>query len=206
MHARMDVKEAVQRTEVGHYTGCEHAHSGVSDAQGSLITAIGGSATAAGDSTAATGFIENFVQNKGHISIAMGEAIFLASAHSAEPGDALAAASTFLDIWGADIILEYESAQSTQGLHDASAASELDYFAIDIRGWSPPDEPIEIQLQQPFNHQDQSLGHEAAYGNFAQVFAATEAHGADTLSATFTNALTIENHFSFVNAVGIAAL
>jgi hypothetical protein len=26
------------------------------------------------------------------------------------------------------------------------------------------------------------------------------------LSATFTNALTIENHFSFVNAVGIVAL
>jgi len=44
------------------------------------------------------------------------------------------------------------------------------------------------------------------HGNFAQVLALAEAHGADTLSATVTNALAIENHFSFVNAVGIVAL
>ena len=63
-----------------------HAHRGVSDAQGSLIAAIGGTATAVGDSTAATGSIDNFVQNREHISIAMGEATFFASAYSAEPG------------------------------------------------------------------------------------------------------------------------
>jgi hypothetical protein len=149
MHRHVDSRAAVQRPEVGHDTGCGPAHPGVSDAQGSLIAEIGGTATV-GDSPAAAGFIDNFVQNRGHISIAMGDATFLASAYSAEPGHALAAASTFLDIWGADIIFRYESAQSTQGLHDASAASELDYFAIDFRGWSPPDGPIAIQLQQPF--------------------------------------------------------
>ena len=206
MHTHVDSKAAVQRLEVGPYTGCEHAHRGVPDAQGSLIAAIGGTATAVGDSTAATGSIDNFVQNRGHISIAMGEATFLASAYSAEPGDALAAASTFLDIWGADIVFKYESAQSTQGLHDGLAASELDYFAIDFHGWSLPDGPIAIQLQQPFNHQDQSFGHEVAYGNSAHVFAATEAHGVNALAATFTNALAIESHLSFVNAFGIVAL
>jgi hypothetical protein len=179
---------------------------GVPDAPGSLITAIGGSATAVGDSTAAIGFIENFVQSKGNVSIAMGEAIFQASAHSAETGGALAAASTFVEVSGADIIFEYESVQSNQGLHDAWAASELDYFAIDIHGWSPRHGPIVIQVQQAFDHSDQPFALEASSGNFAQVFAAAEAHGANALSATFTNALTIENNFSFVNAVGIVAL
>lgn len=111
----VDSKVAVQRPEVGHYTGCGNTHRGVSDAQDSLIAAIGGTATAIEESTAASGFIDNFVQNIGHITIAMGEATFLASAYSAEPGNALTAVSIFLDIWGADIIFEYESAQSPRG-------------------------------------------------------------------------------------------
>ena len=94
MHMHVDARAAVQRPE---------AQLDASGAQGSLITAIGGTATAIGDSTATTGFIDNFVQNKGHISIVMGEATFLTSAYSAEPGNALAAAGTFLDISGADI-------------------------------------------------------------------------------------------------------
>jgi hypothetical protein len=59
MHTHMDVRAAVQRPE---------AQLDASGAQGSLITAIGGTSTAIGDSTAATGLIDNFVQNKGHIS------------------------------------------------------------------------------------------------------------------------------------------
>jgi hypothetical protein len=32
-----------------------------------------------------------------------------------------------------------------------------------------------------------------------------EAHGANTLSATFASAFTVENHFAFVNAMAMAA-
>jgi hypothetical protein len=42
-------------------------------------------------------------------------------------------------------------------------------------------------------------------GDFAQVVAMAEAHGANTLSATFASALTVENHFAFVNAMAMAA-
>jgi hypothetical protein len=206
VHTHADAKAAVHKPEPAHHASGGHAHVEVPDGPGSLITVIGGSATAVGDSTAATGFIENFVEAKGNISIARGEAIFQASAHSAETGGALAAASTLVDVSGADLIFEYESVRSNQGLHDAWVAAELDYFAIDIHGWSPPHGPIVIQVQQAFDHSDQPFALEASYGNFAQVFAAAEAHGANALSATFTNALTIENNFSFVNAVGIVAL
>jgi hypothetical protein len=135
----------------------------------------------------------------------MGKAIFEASAYGSNPGDALAAADTFLDVSGADFIFEHEIGQSERGPYDAWARSELDYFSIDIHGWSPPHGTIVIDVHHPFGH-GQPIGQDPFHGNFAQVLALGEAHGADTLSATVTNALTIENHFSFVNAVGIVAL
>ena len=182
--------------------GAWHQHD---QSPNDLLAVIGGSATAAGDASAVTGFIENFAEDRDDYSIAMGKAIFEASAYGCNPGDALAAADTFLDVLGADFIFEHEIDQSRHGPYDAWARSELDYFSIDIHGWSPPHGPIVIDMHQPFGH-GQPIGQDPFHGNFAQVIALAEAHGADTLSATFTNALTIESHFSFVNAVGIVAL
>jgi hypothetical protein len=90
------------------------------------------------------------------------------------------------------------------GPYDAWARSELDYLSIDIHGWSPPQGPIVIEVLQPVGHQPGGL--ELPQGNFAQVPAMSEAHGANTLSATLTNALTFENHFSFVTALAMVAL
>ena len=176
-----------------------------SDPQDGLIAVIGGSATAVGESSAVTGFVENFAEDRGGYSIAMGEAIFQASAHSCEPGGAVAVASTFLDVSGADFIFEHEIGQSKQGLNNAWARSELDYLSIDIHGWSPRQGPIVIEVDHPFGHHQPS-GQELALGNFAQVLAMSEAHGANTISATLANTLTVENQFSFVNAMGMVAL
>jgi hypothetical protein len=170
-----------------------------------LLAVIGGSATAAGEASDVTGFVDNFAEDRGDYSIAMGTAIFEASAYGSNPGDALAAADTFLYVSGADFIFEHETDQSNAGPYDAWARSELDYFSIDIHGWSPPHGTIVIDVDHSFGH-GQPIGQDPFYGNFAQVLALAEAHGADTLSATFTNALTIENQFSFVNAEGIVAL
>ena len=52
----------------------------------------------------------------------------------------------------------------------------------------------------------QPCGHDLTHGNYADVMAMAEAHGAGSLSATLTNALTFENHFSFVNAMGMVAV
>ena len=187
----------------GHHHG--HSPASVPDPQDGLVAVIGGSAIAAGDASAVTGIVENVAMDKGAYSIAMGEAIFQASAQSASPHGAAAAADTFLDVSGADFIIEREVGQSKHGAHDASAFSELDYLAIDIHGWSPPHGPIVIELGGPSGHH-QSFGHDALQGEFAQVFAMAEAHGANTLSATLTSALTVENHFSFVNATALVAL
>jgi hypothetical protein len=192
-----------------HHDDHQHQHHqspvDAPDSQDGLVAVVGGSAIAAGEATAVTGLVENFAQDMGRYSIAMGEAVFQASAYSSEPGGALAAAGTFLDVSGADFIFEREIDQAKQGLHDASARAELDYFSIDIHSWSPPHGPIVIELGQSFGHH-QPFGHEPSYGNFAQVIAMAEAHGANTLSATLTSALTVENQFSFVHGMAMVAL
>ena len=170
-----------------------------------LIAVFGGSAIAAGESSGVTAFIQNFAEHEDGYSIAMGEAIFQASAHSSEPGGALAAASTFLDVSGADFIFEREIDHATQQFHDAAARSQLDYIAIDIEGWAPRHGPIVIDTPQPFD-QHHLPRPDALPGNFAQISAVTEAHGADTLAATLTHALDVENHFSLVNGMAMVAL
>jgi hypothetical protein len=135
----------------------------------------------------------------------MGEAIFQAASHSSEPGGALAAASTFLDVSGADFIFEREIEHATQQFHDAAARAELEYIAIDIEGWAPRHGPIVIDAPQSFD-QHHLPRPDALPGNFAQIFAVAEAHGADTLTATLTNAFNVENHFSLVNGMAMVAL
>jgi hypothetical protein len=188
--------------------GRHHHHDGLASAPApadGLIAIIGGSAIAAGESSAVTGFIQNFAEHNDGYSIAMGEAIFQASAHSSESGGALAAASTFLNVSGADFIFEREIEHATQRFHDAAARAQLDYIAIDIEGWTPRHGPIVIDTPQLFD-QHHPPGTDPLPGNFAQMVAVAEVHGADTLAVTLTHALTVENHFSLVNGMGIVAL
>jgi hypothetical protein len=88
-----------------------------SNPQDGLIAVVGGSAMAVGDASAVSGFVENSAADQGAYSIAMGEAIFEASAHSSSPGGAVAAADTFLDVSGADFIIEQEVGQSKHAPH-----------------------------------------------------------------------------------------
>ena len=188
--------------------GSQHHHHGSESAPApadGLVAVIGGGAIAAGEYSAVTGFIQNFAEHEDGYSIAMGEAIFEASAHSSERGGALAAASTFLDVSGADFIFEHEIEHATERFHDATASARLDYIAIDIEGWAPRNGPIVIDTPQPFD-QHHLPRPDALPGNFAQIAAVAEAHGAGTLAATLTHALSVENHFSLVNGMAMVAL
>lgn len=167
-----------------------------------LVALLGGSAVAAGQDTLTTGLVQNFAEDRITYSIATGDAIFKASAHSTEPGGAVAAADAFLVVSHADFIIENERSYGGRGPNDAWAISELDYVAIDIKGWSPPGGTVVLDLSQWL----ESWGHDLPHGNYADVMAMAEAHGAGSLSATLTNALTFENHFSFVNAMGMVAV
>jgi hypothetical protein len=135
----------------------------------------------------------------------VGDAAFEASAHAPEAGGADAAADTFLAVSGADYIIKDESSHGGKGPNDASASSELDFVAVNINGWSPEGGPVVIELHQP-GHQVKPDGHQPPHGNYAVVIGTAEAHGADILSATQTNALAVENQFSFVNAIAVVVV
>jgi hypothetical protein len=183
-----------------------------------VVSLVGGSAVAAGQDTVAIGLVENLAEDsslplphgvgKGGYTILVGDAIFEASAQAPEAGGADAAANTFMAVSGADIIIKDESSDGTTEANDAWASSELSYIALNINGWSPEGGPLvyELELNQP-GHQVRPDEHQPPDGNYADVIATAEAHGADSsLTAAQTNALTVENQFSFVTAIGVVAV
>jgi hypothetical protein len=189
-----------------HHGVAHHQEAGASEIpQASQVAVVGGGAVAAGQETLATGLVQSVAEDKGGYSIIVGDAIFEASARSSEPGGAVAGANTFLTVSGADFIIEYEGSHGAHGPNSAWASSELYYVALDINGWSPRNGPVVIELHQP-GHQSHLCGQEPPDGNYADVMAKVEAHSSDSLSATLTNALTVENQFSFVNAIGVVAV
>ena len=180
-----------------------------------VISVVGGSAVAAGQDTVTIGLVQNLAEDsslplphgvgKGGYTILVGDATFEAWAQAPEAGGADAAANTVLTVSGADYIIKDQSSHGGSGPNDAWASSELDFVAVNINGWSPEGGPVVIELHQP-GHQVRPDGHQPPHGNYAAVIATAEAHGADSLSATLTNALTVENQFSFVNAIAVVAV
>jgi hypothetical protein len=186
-----------------HRGGAYHQDAGASGVpHESVIAVVGGDAVAAGQDTVTIGLVQNVGKDHGGYSIMVGDATFEASAQAPEAGGADAAANTFLAVSGADYIIKDESSHGGSGPNDAWASSELDYVAVNINGWSPEGGPVVIELHQP-GHQVQPDGHQPLDGNYAAVIATAEAHGADILSATQTNALAVENQFSFVNGIAV---
>jgi hypothetical protein len=195
------------RDEIGaHRGGAYHQEAGASGVlHESVIAVVGGAAVAAGQDTLTTGLVQNLAEDKGGYSIMVGDATFEASAQAPEAGGVDAAANTFMAVSGADYIIKAESSHGGSGPNDAWASSELDYVAVNINGWLPEGGPLVYELHQP-GHQVRPDGHQPTDGNYAAVIATAEAHGADSLSATQTNALTVENQFSFVNAIAVVAV
>jgi hypothetical protein len=169
-----------------------------------MTVLIGGSATAWGDGSMALGQLESHAEDRGAYSIASGEAVFEASASSLDPGGAFADARSFLEVAGADFIFISEAEGAMQGPTQAWARSQIDYLSIDIHGWSPPHGPVSIVLDWGCGSPEPP-GVEPG-GSFAQVMAAADSYGLPSLSATFTQSLTVENQFSFVQAMGLVAL
>jgi hypothetical protein len=190
--------------EIGaHRGGAYHQEAGASGVpHESVIAVVGGGAVAAGQDTLTTGLVQNLGKDHGGYSIMVGDATFEASAQAPAAGGVDAAANT---VSGADYIIKDQSSHGGSGPNDAWASSELDFVAVNINGWSPEGGPLVYELHQP-GHQVQPDGHQPPHGNYAAVIATAEAHGADSLSATQTNALTVENQFSFVNGIAVVGV
>jgi hypothetical protein len=186
--------------------GAYHKDTGASGVpHESVIAVVGGGAVAAGQETVTIGLVQNVGKDHGGYSIIVGDATFEASAQAPAAGGADAAANTVMAVSGADYIIKDQSSHGGKGPNDAWASSELDFLAVNINGWSPEGGPVVIELHQP-GHQVRPDGHQPPPGNYAVVIGTAEAHGADILSATQTNALVVENQFSFVNGIAVVVL
>jgi hypothetical protein len=168
-----------------------------------LAVILGGQAQASGSTTDATGVVTNNIVDHGRTSIAYGSATFEAIGQSASPGQATAAASTFLDVTGADLVIEINRLVDGHSGGTTWEVAQTTYVAVDIAGWSPPNGTIVKEIDIHGSGGFGSGGHlssitDHAGGNLASVIAAANALGSNTLTATETHALTVENHFSAV--------
>ena len=175
-----------------------------------LLTVIGGDAYAAGASTDAGGTVNNTINDLGNVTMASGYAVFEATATS-PAGDASAGADTFVSVAGADIVMIFDFDLSFKIGNSVVAVSETSYLAIDIENWSRPNGPLVMNFQAhaESGHQGHGgtplSGSSLPSGNFAHVAAIADAQGPNTLTSTLTQALTIENHFSYVSGMAITA-
>jgi hypothetical protein len=64
---------------------------------------------------------------------------------------------------------------------------------------------VVFELHQPGNQVGPD-GHQPPDGNYAAVIATADAHGADSLAATQTIALTVANQFSFVTGISVVGV
>ena len=171
---------------------------------------IGGDAYATGTNTDAAGVVVNTVKDLGNVTIASGYAIFEATGTSSTHDGATAGADTFLAVSGADFVIAFEADLGGKVGNTAYAVSETAYMAVDIENWTRPNGPLVLDLQaHSANHVD-GHGMQLPYsvqplGNVAAVVAMADAQGQVTLTSALTQALTIENHFSFVSGMAMVA-
>ena len=163
---------------------------------------IGGFAAAGGEVSMATGVAEVVANDGPGVSISRGAAVFDAHGYGQQPDGAFAATDTYLQVSGADLVLRWDFEGSGSAAGQAWSHSEIDFLAIDVTAWSPP-EPIVIDVDQPVKLQPD--WHVAETAAFAATVAGVDVHGGDVLSLTSTYAAA-DSQLSFVYAMALASL
>ncbi len=186
-----------------------HARADATSDSGCLAVLISGFAAASGDLTLATGLVQSAAQDRAGVSIAWGEAVFDAYGYGQDPAGTFAAADTWLQVTGADLLLlaDFENSSSDADAGQAWAHSQIDYMAIDIHGWSPQRATV-IELERAFGVQSPAAGLDPSSDgslNFAAVAASMQAESANTLALTSIQSFT-DSQFSFVYAMALASL
>lgn len=174
----------------------------VPDADG-MAASFGGSALAIGANTLASGHVAGRMVDKGDYSVAKGEAAFLGAAQSGPGAPLAAAATTFVDVDGADFVFTRTRIKAASGEDSALVRTSTKFFAIDFDGWAPDGGPIMVEMSsfRAIANNMQSFA-----GNLAKVDAAAHARGDNTLGATLTSALVVDQQLSAVDGMATMAI
>lgn len=168
---------------------------------GGLMMDVGGDATAVGDSTLTEGRIFTRVVDKKKVTIGRGTTTFSATAESQEEL-AYAAAGTYADVAGADIVITKTRKVSGSGGDDAAWSTETSrtrVIAIDIKGIDLPNGPVTISKTK---ERDNAARPAPIQGNLTKLNVDAQARGTNTLASVDGSVLTTGG----LSAVGASAL
>ena len=169
-----------------------------------MIASVGGTAQAIGTNTLATGQVQMQMVDKGAFSIAKGSAQFVGAAQSDTGVAAAAGATTQANVSGADFVLSLTKIKGAVSDSSAVVKSTTKVVAIDFDGWAPPGGQVTIDLTSiKFKGGGQPL---AISGNIAHVGAVATATGDNSVAATTTDSLVIDNHFSAVTGGALTGI
>lgn len=174
----------------------------VPDADG-MSASFGGSALAIGDNTLTTGHVAGRMVDKGDYAVAKGEATFLGAAQSGPGAPLAAAATTFVDVDSADFVFTRTRIKSVSGEDGVSVRTSTKFFAIDFDGWAPDSGPIVVEMN---SFRAIASNMQSFAGNLATVDAAAHARGDNTLSATLTVSLVVDQQLSAVDGMATMAI
>jgi hypothetical protein len=181
--------------------------TGGQQTSGGLDVTVGGAAVAVGQNTSATGDVNLDVVDRPHFTVAHGTAEFTAAATSPTGQTAAADAQTGAAATGADLVLiftrqgsGYTSASNGNSAYDTSTTN---IFALDLKHVDLPGGGIVIEHTVGFTGSAPKM---LLRGNYASANSEGFVESGNAMLSTATNALTVENQFSLVDAVAFSTV
>jgi hypothetical protein len=181
----------------------------------SMAALIGGEGNAVGTNTLVDADIFSRMIDTGSVTVAFGRAMFTAAALS-DADLVFAAADTFADVSGADVVLVFTD-ELMSSLEEASQSaferSTTTFVAIDFEEFDLLGGPIVLNSYDADVLRDRGCpcacgGSEGLNieGNVAQLNVDATANATDTLVDVSSSVLTVEDQLSSVSAVAVTAV
>ena len=180
-----------------------------------VVSMVGGDGTAVGNDTLVDADIFSRLIDFGSVTIAFGTAKFSSTAVSGEGQDpAFAAATTFADVSGADLVFVFNKTTSIFSDCDIPYAGETStttYIAIDFEEFDFKEGQITYNFYGASSYLDgcgKCGGSRAPNidGNVSMLEVDAQALGKNTLVDVLSSILTIEDQLSSVSAVTVSAV
>jgi len=181
----------------------------------SMAAVIGGEGNAVGENTLVDADIFSRLIDNGSVTVAFGTATFTAAAVSGN-GLVFAAADTFADVAGADVVLIFTD-ELMSSLEDGSLSaferSTTRFVAIDFEEFDLRGGPIVINSYDVDVLRDRGCScmcgddeRVQIEGNVAQLNVDATANATNTLVDVSSSVLTVEDQLSSVSAVAVTAV
>jgi hypothetical protein len=181
----------------------------------SMAAVIGGEGNAVGENTLVDADIFSRLVDNGSVTVAFGTATFTAAAASGD-GMVFAAADTFADVAGADVVLIFTDelmSDLEEGSLSAFERSTTRFVAIDFEEFDLLGGPIVLNSYDAAVLDDRECSCECddaervqIEGNVAQLDVDATAASANTLVDVSSSVLTVDDQLSSVSAVTVTAV